>query len=201
MWDPHSPYRTPDSFGNPFESAPLPAWLTEDVREAHWRGCGPHSAQEIQGFDGRDAFGSRYPRQPVRADSMPEVRRLFDGYDTGVRYADEWIGRILNALADLGVLDETAVIISADHGENLFEPGNTTFHGKWFRGGDEANHVPLVISGPGIAPRRVPELQQLMAKHHIPLFAVGVVGGEDFQVGTDIRISLDSLRQAWETAF
>jgi phosphoribosylformylglycinamidine synthase len=52
-----------------------------------------------------------------------------------------------------------------------------------------------------VAPRRVPELQQLMAKHHIPLFAVGVVGGEDFQVGTDIRVSLDSLRQAWETAF
>jgi phosphoribosylformylglycinamidine synthase len=52
-----------------------------------------------------------------------------------------------------------------------------------------------------VAPRRVPDLQQLMAKHHIPLYAVGVVGGEDFQVGSDIRLSLDSLRQAWETAF
>ena len=52
-----------------------------------------------------------------------------------------------------------------------------------------------------VAPRRVPELQKLMAKHHIPLYAVGVVGGEDFQVGSDIRLSLDSLRQAWETAF
>jgi len=27
------------------------------------------------------------------------------------------------------------------------------------------------------------------------------VGGEDFQVGSDIRISLESLRQAWETPF
>jgi phosphoribosylformylglycinamidine synthase II len=52
-----------------------------------------------------------------------------------------------------------------------------------------------------VAPRRVPELQQLMAKHHVPLYAVGVVGGDDFQVGSDIRVSLDSLRQAWETAF
>jgi phosphoribosylformylglycinamidine synthase subunit PurL len=52
-----------------------------------------------------------------------------------------------------------------------------------------------------VAPRRVPELQKLMANHHIPLYAVGVVGGEDFQVGSDIRLSLDSLRQAWETAF
>ena len=52
-----------------------------------------------------------------------------------------------------------------------------------------------------VAPRRVPELQKLMAKHHVPLHAIGVVGGEDFQVGSDIRIPLESLRQAWETPF
>ncbi len=52
-----------------------------------------------------------------------------------------------------------------------------------------------------VAPRRVPELQKLMANHHVPLQAIGVVGGEDLQVGSDIRISLDTLRQAWETAF
>jgi phosphoribosylformylglycinamidine synthase subunit PurL len=52
-----------------------------------------------------------------------------------------------------------------------------------------------------VAPRRVPELQKLMANHHVPLHAIGVVGGEDFQVGSDIRIRLESLRQAWETPF
>ena len=56
----------------------------------------------------------------------------------------------------------------------------------------------IVIS---VAPRRVPDLQQLMAKHHVPLHAIGVVGGEEFQIGSDIRLSLDTLRQAWETAF
>jgi phosphoribosylformylglycinamidine synthase len=52
-----------------------------------------------------------------------------------------------------------------------------------------------------VEPRRVPDLQKLMARHHLPLHAVGVVGGEDFQVGVDIRLSLDALRQAWETPF
>src|SRR2546423_1526249 len=56
----------------------------------------------------------------------------------------------------------------------------------------------IVVS---VAPRRVPELQKLMAKHHVPLQAIGVVGGEDLQIGSDIRISLDTLRQAWETPF
>jgi phosphoribosylformylglycinamidine synthase len=56
----------------------------------------------------------------------------------------------------------------------------------------------IVVS---VAPRRVPELQKLMTTHHVPLQAIGVVGGDDLQVGSDIRISLDTLRQAWETAF
>src|SRR5436305_2193808 len=52
-----------------------------------------------------------------------------------------------------------------------------------------------------VAPRRVPELQKLMAHHHVPLHAIGVVGGDDFQVGSEIRVPLDTLRAAWETPF
>lgn len=118
-WDPHTPYRTPLEFGNPFASEPLPEWLTEEVRERMWRGYGPHSAQEPWGFDVRAT--PRFPREPDQIDSMESVRRCIDGYDVGVRYADEHVGRLLQALADQGVLDETVVIIGADHGENLGE--------------------------------------------------------------------------------
>jgi phosphoribosylformylglycinamidine synthase len=52
-----------------------------------------------------------------------------------------------------------------------------------------------------VAPRKVPDLQKLMAQAHIPLHAMGVVGGDQFQIGSDIRIALDALRQAWETPF
>jgi phosphoribosylformylglycinamidine synthase len=52
-----------------------------------------------------------------------------------------------------------------------------------------------------IAPRRVPELQKIMLHHHVPVHALGVVGGELFQVGTDVAIGMDALRQAWETPF
>ncbi len=52
-----------------------------------------------------------------------------------------------------------------------------------------------------VAPRKVPELQKLMAHAHIPIHAMGVVGGDQFQIGSDIRIPLDALRQVWETPF
>jgi len=40
-----------------------------------------------------------------------------------------------------------------------------------------------------------------MARHHVPLHALGVIGGEIFQVGPDIRVPLEILRQAWEEPF
>ena len=51
LWDPRTPYGTPASFGDPFDGQPIPEWLTEDVRAAHWLLPGPHSAQELAGFD------------------------------------------------------------------------------------------------------------------------------------------------------
>ena len=52
-----------------------------------------------------------------------------------------------------------------------------------------------------VAARSVPDLQKLMARYHIPIHAMGVVGGDQFQIGPDIRIPLDTLREAWETPF
>ena len=39
MWDPHTPYRAAASYGEPFADDPMPGWLTEEIRERHWRGC------------------------------------------------------------------------------------------------------------------------------------------------------------------
>ncbi len=147
-WDPHTPYRTPLSYGNPFAGEPLPAWLTEAVRERSWGGYGPHSAQEPHGWGGAgERPWEEYPRMPARLDSMDAVRRWIDGYDVGIRYADEHVGRLLNALADAGVLDETVVIVSADHGENQGELGVWGDH----QTADPITcRVPLLVRWPGL---------------------------------------------------
>lgn len=148
MWDPHTPYRTPESFGDPFAGMPAPGWLDEEVRSHHWSLPGPHSAQEITGF-GPHVRWDAFPRQPLVADDMAQVRRMFDGYDTGVRYVDHHIDRVLAKLAALRIDDEVAVIISADHGETLGELGIYCDH-------QTADHhvarVPMVIRWPGLPP-------------------------------------------------
>lgn len=153
LWDPHTPYRTPESLGNPFKNEPLPAWLSEEVRQGHWASCGPHSAREILGFtDAVPDWAGTTPLQPLTASSMDEVRRVFDGYDCGVLYADQHIGHILGALADQGVLDETAIIVSADHGENL---GELNIYGDHQTADNFTCRIPLIVRWPGISAGRV----------------------------------------------
>lgn len=145
FWDPHIPYRTPQDFGHPFEDDPLPDWMTEDVWRQGWEGYAPHSPQEPHGYGG-ETFFLGYPRFPTSIDAMDAVKQWFNGYDTGIRYADEHIGRILEALDDLGVLDETIVIVSADHGESQ---GEFNVWGDHQTADHSTCRVPVVIRWPG----------------------------------------------------
>ena len=57
MWDPHTPYDTPLSFGNPFADDPMPSWMNQDVIDLHRSSYGPHSAREVPGIT--DQLGPR----------------------------------------------------------------------------------------------------------------------------------------------
>lgn len=53
--------------------------------------------------------------------SEDEAATLVSYYDAEIRYTDEEIGRVLGALGDAGVLEDTLVVFTADHGERLGE--------------------------------------------------------------------------------
>jgi len=148
LWDPHTPYNVPESFGNPFADDPIPAWHTEEVRARNWDLPGPHSAQEPWGFR-PDEWGPPGPRSPWNLATDEDVKQIFDGYDVGVRYADDAVGHLGNKLADLGILDDTAIWISSDHGEGFGELGVYADH----QGADEATaHIPAIVAWPGMPP-------------------------------------------------
>jgi choline-sulfatase len=163
LWDPHTPYRTPKSFGNPFADQPIPTWLTEEVRAQHWQECGPHSAQEVNGYDNASTtFAGDFPMQPTVMDSMDDVRLMFDGYDCGTRYADDFIGQILDSLAQQGVLDQTAIIITADHGENL---GELNIYGDHQTADHITARVPLIIRWPGVTDAQAGRVDDALHYH------------------------------------
>jgi arylsulfatase A-like enzyme len=143
-WDPHTPYRAPAEFGNPFEKEPLPAWLTEEVRQAHWGKAGPHSAQDVSMYDNRT--NPKYPRYPGDLPDLAAVRRMIDGYDCGIRYMDGHIGQLFAALEAQGVMDDLVVVISSDHGENMGELG---IYGEHATADQITCRVPMIIRWPG----------------------------------------------------
>jgi arylsulfatase A-like enzyme len=80
----------------------------------------------------------------------PEI--LGDVYDGEVRFTDEHIGRLLARLGDLGLADNTLVVLVADHGEEFRDHGGLGHGHSLHR---EVMRVPLAFRAPGLSPRRV----------------------------------------------
>jgi arylsulfatase A-like enzyme len=152
-WDPHTPYRAPEEFGNPFKDDPLPEWLTEELIEDQLKNTvGPHGIQEIGMYN--DNVPPELPRYVGRIDNIKDARRHIDGYDCGIRYMDNHIGEILQALEEQGVLDDTVIIVSSDHGENQGELGLWAEHGT---ADNITSRIPMIIRWPGKAVQQTDE--------------------------------------------
>ena len=145
FWDPHTPYRAPESFGDPFGDSPLETWIDQKVFEGHLRHTGPHSANEISMYD--DKENPKFPRHPGSVKDLAGLKKLIDGYDTGIRYADYLVGQMIGKLKKMGVYDDLCVIVSSDHGENMGELGIYSEHAT----ADWATcRIPLIIKWSGI---------------------------------------------------
>jgi choline-sulfatase len=87
------------------------------------------------------------------ATPIPEdrVRRARAGYYGMITELDEYVGQVYDALDEAGELDNTVFIYTSDHGESLGE------HGLWYKNNiyENAAHVPLVMTGPGIPEGKV----------------------------------------------
>jgi len=83
-----------------------------------------------------------------------DKRRIADLYDGSLAYTDRQIGRLLRGLARRGRLDRTLVIVTADHGEELWDH-HQFFHGQSLY--DELLHVPLLVRFPSVGHGQVVE--------------------------------------------
>ncbi|MGH0033296.1 MAG: sulfatase [Myxococcota bacterium] len=88
-------------------------------------------------------------------DATSEEREfLLRYYDGGVALADADVARLLSALDELALREDTLVIVTSDHGEEFWEhTGRGAYHGHTLY--DELLRVPLVWSDPAIAEPRV----------------------------------------------
>ncbi len=86
------------------------------------------------------------------ADYLPPAEFMTEGmhpYDGEIAFVDHELGKVLRALEDNNLIENTLVVLTSDHGEALGEHGEPT-HGKFLY--ESAMRVPLMVSLPGAVP-------------------------------------------------
>lgn len=122
----------------------------------------PHSPLEPPvTWRGRPLPNRLRERRGVRVDQLdpfthldrdPELMKdLNDLYDGEIRHTDDSIGHLLAELSARGLLENTIVVVTSDHGEEFGDHGRLS-HGQTLY--EEVTRVPLIITGPGIRPGR-----------------------------------------------
>jgi arylsulfatase A-like enzyme len=117
--------------------------------------------QWLDGISGARFFLWVHLYDPHRPYDPPEPYASTYGHNPYVgeiAFADAQIGRLLEALERRARLDRTVVVVAGDHGESLGERGERD-HGVLIY--ENVLRVPLIVRGPGLAPRRVGEVVRL----------------------------------------
>jgi len=145
--DPHNPYRAPEGFAG--------RYTTSQEKIATF--------EEEIGRLAADFDGTASPQE--LADARKVVLKYLDPdrYDECIAYSDDAFGRFLDRLAERGLLRQTMVILTADHGESLGDgPAKDRYlHGVTAH--EEIVRIPLIVQLPGQATgRRVPDLVSLI---------------------------------------
>ncbi len=98
-------------------------------------------------------------------DALARMRHL---YTREISIMDDWLANVLEAMDRNKVLDDTLVIVTSDHGENL---GEGRLIGHAFSLDDRLIHVPLAVAGPG-----APALDRVVSTSAIPRMIAEAAG-------------------------
>jgi choline-sulfatase len=130
---PHSPFITPAKYWDLYkhEDVELPA-------------VPPIALDDLDPFSRWLYYAHAQDRHTVTEEHVRNARHAYYGM---VSYIDDKVGRLMAVLAETGMVDDTNVIFTADHGEMLGE------RGMWYKQTffEWSTRVPFIMSGPDVA--------------------------------------------------
>jgi len=178
--DPHVPYDPPDEFLKMYDSAPYNGQVQN--RRTHLMLDEAKKNPKKYKFTARD---------------KERIEALHDGE---ISYHDEYFGRFLAKLTELGLDENTILVVTSDHGEEFQE------HGSWGHGHSvyqELLGVPLIFRWPGVVPAnlRVAPVVSTMDIGPTVLEATGVPIPAQFEGRSLLGFMLGAWPQAPYVAF
>jgi arylsulfatase A-like enzyme len=132
--------------------------------------------------------GRRFLERPdIDADMNPrDLQHILALYDGEIRFTDDQVGRVLTKLDDLGISDDTLVLIVSDHGDEFFEHGKKGHQQTLYR---EVLDIVFIV--------RMPHGLYAGRKIDVPVSLIDVMPTILDVLGIPIPIGVDgkSLRQ------
>lgn len=127
--DPHPPYEAPEKYTAMFppEKIKLPPWAEHEFENA------PERNQTFHKMLG------------MEEDQMEDIYKVIGTYYAMVRFLDDELERIFNAVENLGLRERTIVVFCSDHGDFAGEHQMTGKGGIFY---DCLTHIPLLVSWP-----------------------------------------------------
>jgi choline-sulfatase len=144
-----------------------------------------------------DPHSPYVPPEPYRSRFPATMQGAYDGE---VASTDAQIGRLMEYLRTSGHLDGTVVVVVADHGESLGEHGEQQ-HGFFVY--EAAMHIPLVVAGPGVPVRVIPDQVRIVDVMPTILDLVGaevpaaVQGVSLLPLGRGTKLDLLAFGETW----
>ena len=187
---PHLPFCAPAKYWKLYdrEQIPPPATVEHplDAPELATR-----SWQELEGY-------TDIPNSDEQGLRLPEAKvcELRHGYYACVSYVDSLVGRLLDEVNELGLLERTVIVLWGDHGFHLGEQGLWTKANNY----ELSTRVPLIFSVPGTtsgaSTDRIVELIDI----YPTLADVCGLPGPNRLEGTSLKPLLTDPGQAWKRA-
>lgn len=157
------------------------------------------------GYDFPKNFEPKYePMIPrvdyLKLDNNSDQEKFFNRYKTSVRYVDTQVKRALDTLKESGDLDNTLVIITGDHSQEM----NDNKQNFWGHNGNftrAQTHVPFVMFGPGVDKDKLAETISYTTSHEdfAPTLMKNYLGAtndiDDYSTGEDLYG--DSVKRDW----
>jgi arylsulfatase A-like enzyme len=100
----------------------------------------------------RDSSGRFHPRMShlnFKEASKDEIRWTQDNYDAAIAYQDAQVGQVMDELKRRGMLDNTLIIVTSDHGEHFGDHNRLGHMNSLYR---QLLQVPLLMRLPGRVP-------------------------------------------------
>jgi len=135
---PHLPFSAPRKYWDLYKREQLPMPVFEEL---------PENAPAVAGKRGGEI--SNYHPVPIEATAEfdAELKRdLVHGYYASMSYVDAQIGKVIDGLDQLGLAEETIIVLWGDHGFHLGDLGIWTKHTNY----EQANRIPILFVAPGV---------------------------------------------------